>query len=72
MKSIVPLRNLFAVPLKVIKPETQKAEEKKTPYLRAILSATPSPVNAEKKINLSTPDLNAALRYIKESSLLRR
>ncbi len=72
MKSILPLRNLFASPLKIVKPATPKVEEKQTPYLRAILSATPSPVNAEKKINLSTPDLNAALRYIKESSLLRR
>ena len=64
MKSIVPLRNLFAAPLKIIKSELPRTE--------AILSATPSPVNAEKKINLSTPDLNAALRYIKESSLLKR
>ena len=72
MKSIDPLRNLFAAPLKIIKSELPRTEEKKTPYLKAILSATPSPVNAEKKINLSTPDLNAALRYIKESSLLKR
>lgn len=72
MKSTSSLRNLFASPLKIVKTETLKSEEKKTPYLKAILSATPSPVNAEKKINLSTPDLYAALRYIKESSLLRK
>ncbi|HQV55162.1 MAG: hypothetical protein IPH34_06460 [Chitinophagaceae bacterium] len=72
MKSISSLRNQFASPLKIVKTATPKIEEKKTPYLRAILSATPSPVNSEKKINLSTPDLYAALRYIKESALLKR
>ena len=71
MKSISSLRNQFASPLKIVKTATPKIEEKKTPYLRAI-SATPSPVNSEKKINLSTPDLYAALRYIKESALLKR
>jgi len=72
MKSISSLRNQFASPLKIVNTEIPKNEEKKTPYLRAILSGTASPINAEKKINLSAPDLNAALRYIKESSLLRR
>lgn len=72
MKSIVPLRNVFVSPLNVVNLQTQNVEEKKTPYLRAILSATPSPINAEKKINLSTPDLYAALRYIKESSMLKK
>lgn len=72
MKSIAPLRNMFAPSLKIVEAEAPKAEQKLTPYLRAILSAVPSPTNSEKKINLSTPDLNAALRYIKESSLLRK
>ena len=66
MKSISSLRNQFASPLKIVKTATPKIEEKKTPYLRAILSGTASP------INLSTPDLYAALRYIKESALLKR
>ncbi len=72
MKSIIPLRNLFSSSLKVVKPELPKVEQQQTPYLRAILSATPTPLNAEKKIELSTPDLTAALRYIKESALLKR
>ena len=72
MKSIIPLRNLFAPTLKIVKPESANVEQKQTPYLKAILSATPTPLNAEKKIELSTPDLNAALRYIKESALLKK
>lgn len=72
MKSILPLRKLFAPTLKIVKSEVPNADQKQTPYLKAILSATPTPLNAEKKIELSTPDLNAALRYIKESALLRR
>ena len=54
MKSIALLRNLFAPQLKVVEHEVKKEEHKQTPYLKAILSTTPSPINAEKKFRFST------------------
>lgn len=72
MKSSSLLRSLFVPKLKVVKNKAAKAHQLQTPYLRAILSATPSPMNDEKKIQLTTTDLSAALRYIKESALIRK
>lgn len=72
MKSTAPIRNLFNPVLKVVQSESQESPQNKTPYLKAILSATPTPVNAERKVNLTTPDLLSALRYIKESALIKR
>ncbi len=72
MKSIAPVLNLFSPKLKIVDKEISLEPQRQTPYLKAILSATPSPLNAEKKINLTSPDLNAALRYIKESSMLKK
>lgn len=72
MKSIVPLQNSSVSQLKIVKNETEKAEQIQTPYLNAILSATTSLTNAKKSIQMVSPDLSAALRYIKESALIRK
>jgi hypothetical protein len=48
-----------------------QAEQSKTPYLKAILSGAAKLFSMENKKADANPDRNAALRYIKESSLLR-
>jgi hypothetical protein len=49
------------------------ADPNLTPYLKAILSGAVKLVNAGKTLaGKNSPDLDAALRYIKESASLRK
>lgn len=48
------------------------ADSNLTPYLKAILSNAVKLVNAGKSFANRNPDMDAALRYIKESALLRK
>jgi hypothetical protein len=47
------------------------AAQSKTPYLKAILSGTTKFFTPEKELPKIDPDRIAALRYIKESGILR-
>ena len=60
-------------PLRVAKSETTAgAEQNKTPFLKAILSGTTLFSKSGADLVVENPDQAAALRYIKESNLLRR
>jgi len=48
------------------------AEQNKTPYLRAILAGTTKLFASEKESAVTNPDREAALRYIKESSFMKK
>ncbi len=71
-RSTAPLRNLFTPTMKVVKPEVTPEKKIITPYLKAILSGTPINRGSDKNMNLASPDREAALRYIRESAILRR
>ena len=71
-RSNAPLRKMFTPSLKVVKPESTVENKPLTPYLKAILNGTPINRGSEKNMNLATPDREAALRYIRESALLRK
>jgi hypothetical protein len=60
-------------PLKVVNQESPAtAVENQSPYLKAILSGTTKSLTAENDLPVANPDRAAALRYIKESSLLKK
>jgi len=48
------------------------AAQNKTPYLRAILAGTTKLFSSEKGLAVINPDREAALRYIKESSIMKK
>lgn len=52
--------------------QAQTGTQNHSPYLKAILSGQASHNNNEKKVALSNPDREAALRYIKESRMLKK
>jgi len=58
-----PLKSVSNEPLKEVKEDTR------SPYLRAILSASNSTINSG---NAFSCDREAALRYIRESKLLHK
>jgi hypothetical protein len=47
-------------------------QPEKSPYLKAILSGATRLLNSGKVISLANPDREAAIRYIKESTLMRK
>jgi hypothetical protein len=51
---------------------TDQPAESKTPYLKAILSGTTKLIAPENDLPAINPDREAALRYIKESSFIKR
>ncbi|MEQ1675632.1 MAG: hypothetical protein ABL876_02950 [Chitinophagaceae bacterium] len=73
MKSIVSPSHYFS-------PQTKKAEKKEvpagshpqTPYLKAILTGASRLIHSGKVLSMANPDREAAIRYIKESALLRK
>ncbi len=57
----------------------KKVEEKKdsladtrSPYLKAILSGASQLINSGRVLSMINPDRDAALRYIKESAMMRK
>jgi hypothetical protein len=50
----------------------QPSEPNLTPYLKAILTGAVKLVNGNKAVANKNPDLDAALRYIRESASLRK
>jgi hypothetical protein len=72
MKKNIRLYNSDNPPTSQKKEISAQAEQSKTPYLKAILSGASRLFSMEnKKTDDTNPDRNAALRYIKESALLR-
>ena len=60
-------------PLRLIKPETKTGSvQNKTPYLKAILSGSTIFSKSGTDLPVANPDRAAALRYIKESALLKK
>jgi hypothetical protein len=53
------------------KPSAQP-EQSKSPYLKAIFSGTVKLFSLENNLSATNPDRAAALRYIKDSALLRK
>ena len=51
---------------------SDQPEQSKTPYLRAILAGTTKLFATEKESPVTNPDREAALRYIKESSFMKK
>lgn len=72
MKSSLTHPHFFAHTLKVVKDETSAEQQNKSPYLKAILSGTRQALGSEKNSTVTNPDREAALRYIKESAVLRK
>ena len=70
MKSSPSKLRFFTHSLTVVKDEPMA--EQKTPYLKAILSGTIRISSSEKFSTDLNPDRAAALRYIKESAILRK
>ncbi len=71
------LQALHHFPSNELKPvmkalQAQTGLQNHSPYLKAILSGQASLNTYEKKAALINPDREAALRYIKESSLLKK
>ena len=48
------------------------AEQNKTPYLRAILAGTTKLFSSGNESSVINPDREAALRYIKESTFMKK
>ncbi len=64
---------LSANKLKAVKSKSKSAAEQiRSAYLKAILSGSRIISNSETKVPVENPDRAAAIRYIKESSLLRK
>lgn len=72
MKSIAPKPHFSAHWLKVVNNESVAEDQSRSPYLKAILSGTLRPSVTEKDLSVTNPDRAAALRYIKESTVLRK
>lgn len=51
---------------------TNNHQSGQSPYLKAILSGATRLLNSGKVISLPNPDREAAIRYIKESTLMRK
>ncbi|MGH2553335.1 MAG: hypothetical protein ACRDEB_06435 [Chitinophagaceae bacterium] len=51
---------------------TAQPEEKKSPYLRAILSGAPNPLTFDNELPELNADRLAAIRYIKESAIVKK
>ena len=72
MKENQPLYNSDNPPKEQNEKSSEQTSQSKTPYLKAILSGATRLFSMEnKKPDDANPDRNAALRYIKESALLR-
>lgn len=72
MKSTISRPHFFAHSLKVVSNEPSAEHQNKSPYLKAILSGAIRPSGLEKDLPVTNPDREAALRYIKESAMLRK
>jgi hypothetical protein len=71
MKSIVH-PSLYFSQATAEKKELSIEQTNRSPYLKAILSGASRLINSGKIVSMANPDRDAALRYIKESSLLRK
>lgn len=54
------------------KKETAMEQSNLSPYLKAILSGATRLINSGRSLSIVNPDREAAIRYIKESSLMRK
>ena len=59
-------------PPKATKERSSDAEQNKTPYLKAILAGTTKLFASGKEPGGINPDREAALRYIKESTFMKK
>jgi hypothetical protein len=71
MQKNQPLYNSDNPPEEQSEKSSGQTSQSKTPYLKAILSGATKLFSMETKKPDANPDRNAALRYIKESALLR-
>jgi hypothetical protein len=71
MKKNSTLHNSDNPPTSTNEETPAQTDQSKTPYLKAILSGATKLFSMENKKPDTHPDRNAALRYIKESALLR-
>jgi hypothetical protein len=51
---------------------SSQSEQNKSPYLKAIFSGTAKLISRENNLPVINPDHAAALRYIKESAVLKK
>jgi hypothetical protein len=74
MKSNSPLSFYITDnPMKVLNHESSGQQtQSKSPYLKAILSGNTKSFTHENRLPDANPDRTAAIRYIKESSLLKK
>jgi hypothetical protein len=72
MKSISPLTFFISDNSMKASLNTESSAQSKSPYLKAILFGTASSSGYEKELPVQNPDHAAALRYIKESALLKK
>ena len=72
MKRNHPLYNADNPPKPTNERSSNPAEQNKTPYLRAILAGTAKLFASEKQSTELNPDREAALRYIRESSFMKK
>lgn len=70
MKSTISKLRFFSHSLTVVTDES--SAEQRSPYLKAILSGKLRTISSEKDLTVTNPDREAALRYIKESAVLRK
>ncbi len=54
------------------KKESKQEQTNLSPYLKAILSGATRLINSGRSLSIVNPDREAAIRYIKESALMRK
>lgn len=74
MKKNTPLSlyNSDNPPIDPKKTSSFTSGESKSPYIKAMLSGTAKMFSRENDLSLKNPDHMAALRYIKESGLIKK
>jgi hypothetical protein len=73
MKSTVPTSFYFSKTTASAEKKAPVAEQNnRSPYLKAILSGASRLIQSGRVLSMINPDRDAAIRYIKESSFLRK
>jgi hypothetical protein len=67
-----PSRYFSPAPATTEKKETAIQKANQSPYLKAILSGASRLINSGRIVSMVNADRDAALRYIKESALLKK
>ena len=71
-KRTLSLYNSDNPPATLNEKSSAQPEQSRSPYLKAIFSGTIKLFSPENNLTVTNPDRAAALRYIKDSALLRK